>query len=185
MRTIKKNSTFFCLVWILWSQPQGPNFFFEGSWGSASRAEFPVSLSNHVGFTPRLLYSSTHHSPESFTHLKTGWAQDAWLQCSFENWYFHLDISRWLSLNNLVSFMLWMLCLQQHSSLPRRFDQSGNWLSSRCLTSVITQELVFPSSHQRLTLTELKQISHSLTFKLKSSLHPHGHSGKKEKNRGH
>ena len=40
-------------------------FWFGGTLGSASRAEFPVSLSNHVGFTPRLLYSRTHHSPES------------------------------------------------------------------------------------------------------------------------
>ena len=64
--------------------------------GAASRAEFPVPPSNHVGFTPRLLYSSTHHSPESFTHLKTG-------------------------------------------------------LSSRCLTSVIVLELVYPSWHQPLT----------------------------------
>ena len=47
-------------------------FWFGGILGSASRAGFPVSLSNHVGFTPRLLYSSTHHSPESFTHLKPG-----------------------------------------------------------------------------------------------------------------
>ena len=69
--------------------------FFGGILGSASRAEFPVCLSNHVGFTPILLYSSTHHSPECFIHLKTGWAQDAWLQWSYENWYFHLDISRW------------------------------------------------------------------------------------------
>ena len=47
-------------------------FWFGGILGSASRVEFTVSLSNHVGFTPRLLYSSTHHSSESFTHLKTG-----------------------------------------------------------------------------------------------------------------
>ena len=39
-----------------------PFFWFRGTLRSASRAEFPVSLSNHVGFTPRLLYSSTHHS---------------------------------------------------------------------------------------------------------------------------
>ena len=39
---------------------------FGGILRSASRAEFPVFLSNHVGFTPRLLYSSTHHSSESF-----------------------------------------------------------------------------------------------------------------------
>ena len=71
-------------------------FMFWGILGSASRAQFPVSLSNHVGFTRRLLYSSTHHSPESFIHLKTGQAQDARLQWSNENWYFHLDISRWL-----------------------------------------------------------------------------------------
>ena len=52
------------------------------------------AIPNYVGFTPRLLYSSTRHSPESFTHLKTGWTHDAWLQWSYENWYFHLDISR-------------------------------------------------------------------------------------------
>ena len=31
-------------------------FWFEGVLGSATGAEFPVSLSNHVGFTPRLLF---------------------------------------------------------------------------------------------------------------------------------
>ena len=61
----------------LWKNPQirfEPHFFFGfgGILGSASRAEFPVSLSNHVGFTPRLLYSSTHHSPDGFIHLKSG-----------------------------------------------------------------------------------------------------------------
>ena len=30
-------------------------FWFGGILGSASRPEFPVSLSNHVGSTPRLL----------------------------------------------------------------------------------------------------------------------------------
>ena len=69
----------------LWFETGMTGFFlFGGILGSASRAIFPVSLSNHVGFTPRLLYGSTHHSPESFTHLKTGWAQDAWLQWSYE-----------------------------------------------------------------------------------------------------
>ena len=68
----------------------GGFFWFGRILGSASRAEFPVSLSNHVGFTPRLLYSSTHDSSESFIVLKTGWAQEAWLQWSHENWYFHL-----------------------------------------------------------------------------------------------
>ena len=72
---------FFCLVW--------------GILESASGADFPVSPSNHFGFTPRLLYSSTHHSSESFTHLEIGWAQDAWLLWLYENWYYHLDISRW------------------------------------------------------------------------------------------
>ena len=62
-------------------------FWFGGILGSASGVEFPVSPSNHVGFKPRLLYSNTHHSPDSFTHLKTGWAQDARLQWSYENWY--------------------------------------------------------------------------------------------------
>ena len=49
-----------------------------GILGSASRADFPVSLSNHTGFTPWLLYSSTHHSPEGVFQLSTGWVQDSW-----------------------------------------------------------------------------------------------------------
>ena len=40
-------------------------FRFGGILGSASRAE----LSNLVGFTPRLLYSSTHHSSESTRYI--------------------------------------------------------------------------------------------------------------------
>ena len=64
--------------------------------GSASRARFPASLTNHVGFTHWLLYSSTPHSPECFLRLKIGRAQDAWLQWSYENWYYHHDNSRWL-----------------------------------------------------------------------------------------
>ena len=46
---------------------EGLFFWFGGILGSASRAEFPVSPSNHVGFTLWLLYSSTHHSSESVT----------------------------------------------------------------------------------------------------------------------
>ena len=53
-------------------EPHNIFFLFAGILGSASRAEFPVSRSNYVGFTPRLLNSSTHHSSESFVHLKTG-----------------------------------------------------------------------------------------------------------------
>ena len=63
-------------------------FLFGGILGSGSRAEFPVSPSNHVGFKPRLLYSSTRHSSESFIHLGTGWSQDAWLQWSHGNLVF-------------------------------------------------------------------------------------------------
>ena len=82
-----KNSVRACvpartIYWVVCSTPHALFFGFGGILGSASRAEFR----NHVGFTPSLLYSSTHHSPESFTHLKTGWAQDAWLQWSYENW---------------------------------------------------------------------------------------------------
>ena len=59
------------MVDLLWFMVFFLSFFwFGGILGSTSRAKFPVSLSNHVGSTPRLPYSSTHHSPESFTHLK-------------------------------------------------------------------------------------------------------------------
>ena len=44
-----------------------------------------------------------------------------------------------------------LIALQQYSPLPRKFYQSGKWLSSRCLTSVIVRELVFPPWHQPLT----------------------------------
>ena len=47
-------------------------FWFGGILGSASGAQFSVSLSNHIGFKPRLLYSSPHHSSESYIHPKTG-----------------------------------------------------------------------------------------------------------------
>ena len=64
MQYIYKTTFFKCLLPLL--------FWFGGILGSASMAEFPVSPSNHVGFTTRLLYNSTHHSSESFTHQKTG-----------------------------------------------------------------------------------------------------------------
>ena len=47
-------------------------FWFGGILGSASRAELPVTPCNYAGSVPTLLYSTTHHSLESFIHLKTG-----------------------------------------------------------------------------------------------------------------
>ena len=64
--------------------------------GSASRGEFPVSLSGHFGFAPWLFYNRPPHSPEGFMYLKTVWAWHAWHQCSHENRYFHLDVIHWL-----------------------------------------------------------------------------------------
>ena len=78
--------------------PNNLVFWFWGILGSALRAEFPVSTSNHAGLMPRLPYSSTHRSSECFMPLKNGWAQDAWRQWSYKNWYFHRDISHWPSL---------------------------------------------------------------------------------------
>ena len=43
------------------------------------------------------------------------------------------------------------IALQQHSPLLRKFCPPEDWLRSRCLTSVIARELVFPSWHQPLT----------------------------------
>ena len=46
-----------------------------------------------------------------------------------------------------------LIALQQHSPLLRKFYPSEDWLSSRCVTSVIARELVlFPSWHQPPTL---------------------------------
>ena len=98
--TVSEESYSPSISWTMWVSVNS-FFWFRGILGSASGAEFPVSLSNHVGFTPRLLYSSTtYHSPESFTHLKI-------------------------------------------------------WLSSRCLTSVIVRELIFPPWFQPLTFCQL------------------------------
>ena len=49
---------------------------------------------NLVPEQPEVFYSSTHHSPDGVIQLKTGSAQEGWLQWSYENWYFRLDISR-------------------------------------------------------------------------------------------
>ena len=46
-------------------------FGFGGILASAKMAEFPFSLRNRAGFLPRLLNSSTPHSPEGLIHLKT------------------------------------------------------------------------------------------------------------------
>ena len=72
-----RDFVFFGCLEGFWSQPQRPNV--SSPWATM-----------HVGFTPWLLYSSTHHSPEGFFQLKTSWAQYPWLQWSYENWYFHL-----------------------------------------------------------------------------------------------
>ena len=86
-------------------------FWFGGIPESASGTEFPVSLCNHLGFITWLLYSSTPHSPENILLLRTGWAQNAWLQWSHENWYFHLDISRWLWGPTIDTFQAILLLL--------------------------------------------------------------------------
>ena len=55
--------------------------------------------------TTCLLYSCcTFHSPEGVIQLRTGWAQDVWLQWLYESWYFLLDISRWQRITLLWTF---------------------------------------------------------------------------------
>ena len=43
-----------------------------------------------------------------------------------------------------TSWLCTLIVLQQPSPLPKRCHPAENWLSSRCLTSVIVRELVFP-----------------------------------------
>ena len=50
----------------------------------------------------------------------------------------------------LSGHLIVLTFLLQHLQLPRRFDPSGTWLSSRCLTLVITRELAFPSWYNPL-----------------------------------
>ena len=63
---------------ILTSQPLVRHiitvFLFWRTLESTPRQNFPMSLRNHVGFTPWLLFSTARHSPEGFTQLKTCWA---------------------------------------------------------------------------------------------------------------
>ena len=49
------------------------------------------------------------------------------------------------------SWLYTLIALQQHLTIPRKYHPTENWLSSRCLTSMIIRELVFPSWHQPLT----------------------------------
>ena len=57
-----------------WEYVWAPLFCLSGGFlGSVSGLSSPASLSNNVGFMPRLRYSSsTHHSPEGFIQMKTG-----------------------------------------------------------------------------------------------------------------
>ena len=89
-----------------------PFFLFRGIRGLASWVEFFVPLSYRAGFTPILLYRSTQHSPESFTHPKTDWAQDSWLQWSYENFLEPLLTfwSQTVFLLNSPSIIFWNIC---------------------------------------------------------------------------
>ena len=134
-------------------------FWFGGILGSASRAEFPASLSNHVGFTPRLLYSSTHQSSESFIHLKTGWAQDAWLQWLYENWYFHLDISRWRA--------VWHGCYQSNERWKCAHDAVEIWAQNRGFRIIFSLQHMYMCGKSCIRLgivyTHINQLHFSIT----------------------
>lgn len=57
-----------------------------------------------------------------------------------------------VSLSNHEGFTT-IIALQQHSPLTRQHYPTVRWLSSRCLTPAIVQELVLPFWHQLLTTT--------------------------------
>ena len=48
-----------------------------------------------------------------------------------------------------------LIAVQQYLPFLRRHYRTGNWLSSRCLTSSVIRELVFPSWHQILTVRHI------------------------------
>ena len=57
-------------------------------------------------------------------------------------WWFERFL-RYLTLSKRVGYSSIYMALQQHSSLPRKYNLTWNGLSSRILTSVIVRELVF------------------------------------------
>ena len=76
------------------------------------------------------------------------------------SWFYTLRVWNFFPKNNTIITVIWffictsdrtVIALQQHSPLAIRHYPSENWLSSKCLTSVIVQELVFLSVHQPLT----------------------------------
>ena len=79
---------------------------------------------------------------------------DIFRQCWWRN------LKNWVSLKGQILLLLeqpcWLYTLiaqQRHSPLPGRSYPTENWLSSRCLTSVIVWELVLPSWHEPMTVT--------------------------------
>ena len=93
---------------------------------------------------------------------------DLWFLCFvlfFGLWGFwgqHLDqISplpeQLCGFNTLIAWL-------QHSPLPTRCYPTENWMRSRCLTSVIVRELVFPSWHQPLTRVRWLDIFTNIFF---------------------
>ena len=117
------------------------NFF---NLGLASRAEFPRLPEQPCWLCTSIALQQHTPLPRRFYPSETGWTQDAWLQWSYENWY--------ISIMNFPPPWATMLylhhgCSKAASPTPQ---PSENWLSSRCLTSVIVRELVFPSWISRL-----------------------------------
>ena len=130
--------------------------FFGFYWilGSVSRAKFPVSLSNHianhVGLTPRLLYSSTCHFPEGFTHLKTGWANrfrySIWLWLwTFSYWdpFCIWWIQEWwISIKCWSTLFVWFHRTMSPSPRPTSISLCFSWPKHRWKASHVWRTMV-------------------------------------------
>ena len=76
----------------------------------------------------RLRYSTTTlFTCDGIVQLKTGWAQDAWMPLMYENWYFLLAISGWLTSKlKVVQLIFISLYNFQRLGFPQALLQNPN-----------------------------------------------------------
>ena len=132
------------------------SFFLSFPWTQNVRTVWLVDPSQgpsppSQGPSPTSSSSSSNPASSPLNNPSVGFALTYFL------FYFLVSRDSGVSLKGRISrlpeqtcWLYGLITLQRHSPLPMSFYSSEKWLSSRCLTSVIPRELVFPSWHQQL-----------------------------------